>query len=122
MGDQQRLAITLGNRGDLAYRQGKCQEAVDLHREALEMKREMGDGLSVATTLGDLALAHIELDDDAKAEELLREALAIFSRAGQKDGVAEAAQAMGRISQKRGQLRQAARLFAGSEALRASWA
>lgn len=118
IGDEQRLAIMLSNRGDLAYRQGNSEEAVALHHEALAMKREMDDGLSIATSLGDLALAHIDLGDDTEAEPLLREALGVFMRAGQKDGVAEAVQAMGRIAQKRGELGLAVHLYAGSEALR----
>ena len=66
------------------------------------MKRAIGDRLSVATSLGDLGLAEIELGRLAEGEEALKEALGIFVKNGQKDGIAEAVQALGRVAQRRG--------------------
>ena len=114
----QRLAITLGNRGSLAYRLERYDEAVSIQEEALAMKRAMGDALAVAFSLGALGLAEIARGNDQRAEESMMESLVIFHEADEKDGVAEALEALARIAHKRGRVDRAIHLYAGAEALR----
>jgi tetratricopeptide (TPR) repeat protein len=109
----------LGNRGGLAFRQGKYEEAAVIHEEALARKRAIGDRLAIAHSAGDLALAEIELGHDELAGRLLKEALEIFSEAGQMFAVAEAVEALARIAQGRRDLYRAARLYSGAATLRA---
>ena len=78
----------------------------------------MGDRLSLAQSLGGLALPEIELGRCEQAEALLEEALDIFSEAGQRDFIAETLEAIATIAQRRGELFRAARLYSGAERLR----
>src|ERR1019366_6842790 len=119
LGLEQKLAVALGNCGNLEFRRGRYDEAVVIHEEVLAMKRAIGDSLAVGHTLGGLALAEIERGDDARAEELLSEALVIFDDIDKKDGIAQVLEALARIAQDRDQLERAARLYGGAAALQA---
>jgi len=117
-GNQQKLAITLANRAGLAFRQGAYDDAVALHEEALAMKRAIGDTMATAHSLGDLGWAEIERGNHARAQAALEEALLIFGEAGQRDGIAECFEGMGRIAQHRDDAHRAARMYGAAARLR----
>jgi tetratricopeptide (TPR) repeat protein len=73
-----RRALGLNAEGTNLRRQGAFEEAVDRHRAALEIFRDLGDRRTEAVTLNNMALALERAGDEDGAVERFEEALAIL--------------------------------------------
>lgn len=71
-------AAALTQLGHLDRRRGDPQGSAALHREALTLRRELGNAREVAISLCGLGFALGDLGDLAEAEALLTEALGLF--------------------------------------------
>lgn len=83
--DPKREAIRLNATGTQQRRSGCYHEAVDSHRQALEILRALGDRRGVALTQSNLALAVSRAGDDAWAVGLFEEAAATLRELGDEE-------------------------------------
>jgi len=87
--DPRREAIRLNATGTQQRRDGRYEDAVDCHRQALELLRELGDRRGVALTQSNLALALSHAGDDEWAVGLLEEAAATLRELGDEEREAQ---------------------------------
>lgn len=87
--DTQREAIRLNATGTEHRRSGRYDEAVECHRQALELLRALGDRRGVALTQSNLALALSHAGDDDWAVGLFEEAAATLSELGDEEHEAQ---------------------------------
>jgi len=87
--DPQREAIRLNATGTQHRRSGRYTEAVECHRHALELLRELGDQRGVALTQSNLALALSHAGDDDWSVGLLEEAAAMLRELGDEEHEAQ---------------------------------
>ncbi len=83
--DRMREALQLNAEGTRCRRRESYEEAVDLHQNALEILREVGDQRAVALTLNNLALAVSHTDGDRAAIGLFEEAVSILHELGDEE-------------------------------------
>jgi tetratricopeptide (TPR) repeat protein len=83
--DARREAIRLNATGTQERRDGRYDEAVDCHRQALEILRRLGDRRGVALTQSNLALALSHAGDDVWAVGLFEEAAATLRELGDEE-------------------------------------
>lgn len=86
--DPAREAVRLNATGTQQRRSGRYDEAVEYHRQALEILRALGDRRSVALTQSNLALALSHAGDDVWAVGLFEEAAATLHELGDEEGEA----------------------------------
>lgn len=80
------VADCLGNLGRLREEQGKPEEAVELHQQAIDIKKQVfGDHEQTAFSVMNKGLALMLTGQFAEAKEALEEALACCKRIGQED-------------------------------------
>jgi len=83
------VAVTLGNLGVVLRRQGKLEEALRVHRQALALRESMPDmhvtRPEIAKSLGHIAAVLIDLEQYVAAREHLERALALQIEAGIED-------------------------------------
>ncbi|MDD7384369.1 MAG: tetratricopeptide repeat protein [Actinomycetaceae bacterium] len=71
----------LNNRGLLRQDQGRFDEALELHHEALRRLRSVpGNEVAEATTLNNIASVHAKMKDYAQARQYMEEASEIYER------------------------------------------
>ena len=78
-------AIRLNAAGTQQRRGGRYHEAVDCHRQALEILRRLGDRRAIALTQSNLALALSHVGDDVWAVGLFEEAAATLRELGDEE-------------------------------------
>jgi hypothetical protein len=83
--DPKREAIRLNATGAQQRRSGRYNEAVEYHRQALEILRTLGDRRGVALTQSNLALALSHAGDDVWAVGLFEEAAATLGELGDEE-------------------------------------
>jgi tetratricopeptide (TPR) repeat protein len=86
--DPKREAIRLNALGTQHRRSGRYDEAVETHRQALEILLALGDRRDVALTQSNLALALSHAGDDGWAVGLFEEAAATLGELGDEEGEA----------------------------------
>jgi hypothetical protein len=87
--DPKHEAIRLNATGTQHRRSGRYDEAVECHRQALEILRALGDRRGVALTQSNLALAVSHAGDDAWAVGLFEEAAATLAELGDEEHEAQ---------------------------------
>jgi tetratricopeptide (TPR) repeat protein len=87
--EPQREALRLNTLGTQQRRDGRYDEAVDCHRRALEILRELGDRRAVALTQSNLALAVSHAGDGDWAIGLFEEAAATLRDLGDEEHEAQ---------------------------------
>jgi tetratricopeptide (TPR) repeat protein len=87
--EPQREALRLNAAGTQDRRNGRYVEAVESHRQALEILRELGDRRAVALTQSNLALALSHTGDDEWAIGLFEEAAATLRDLGDEEHEAQ---------------------------------
>jgi tetratricopeptide (TPR) repeat protein len=87
--DPLRQALRLNATGTQHRRSGRYDEAVECHREALEILRALGDRRRVALTQSNLALALSHAGDDDWAVGLFEEAAATLGELGDEEHEAQ---------------------------------
>jgi tetratricopeptide (TPR) repeat protein len=87
--DPKREAIRLNAIGTQLRRSGRYDEAVEDHRQALEILRALGDRRGVALTQSNLALALSHAGDDVWAVGLFEEAVATLRELGDEEREAQ---------------------------------
>jgi tetratricopeptide (TPR) repeat protein len=83
--DPHREAVRLNAAGTQQRRSGRYDEAVESHRQALEIMRALGDRRGVALTQSNLALALSHAGDDVWAVGLFEEAAATLHELGDEE-------------------------------------
>jgi tetratricopeptide (TPR) repeat protein len=83
--DPEREAVRLNATGTQQRRSGCYDEAVEYHRQALEILRALGDRRGVALTQSNLALALSHAGDDVWAVGLFEEAAATLHELGDEE-------------------------------------
>jgi tetratricopeptide (TPR) repeat protein len=83
--EPQREALRLNALGTQHRRGGRYSDAVECHRQALEILRELGDRRTVALTQSNLALALSHAGDDDWAVGLFEEAAATLGELGDEE-------------------------------------
>ncbi|MEM1205680.1 MAG: serine/threonine-protein kinase [Acidobacteriota bacterium] len=111
LGDDGETATTLRNLAAVAIDRGRHAEALELHREALELSRGLygPDHPKVAESLYNLGVLHFTSGSLDPAERLLRQALDIHVRARgpEHTRVVSALGSLGRVLHARGRLDEA---------------
>jgi tetratricopeptide (TPR) repeat protein len=108
------LAFLLDNMGLTLRKQGKFDEAVKFLREALAIKRELGDAESVAKTLNNLGAILRQQGDTEEAVALHREAIQTFEELGYQRGQAQTRANLGEIYVVQGEVDAARSEYAAS--------
>ena len=101
------LALVTGNLGDVAYRTGRLDLAVERLNDALQRFRAVGDPNGISWVLAELVDAEIDRDDTSAAQTHAREAMRIARRGGDLQSCLEACMALGRVQWERGRRRSA---------------
>lgn len=73
IGDQRRLAIVLGNLGEICRMEGECAQALRYAGEAVALFREVGDPAYAGWQLTSMGHYHLLLRDHAAAIQSMRE-------------------------------------------------
>ncbi len=110
-------ATVLSGAGALAGAQGDLERAEALHKEALTLRRELGDTPGIAGSLGNLGLMAMVRGDYARATALYMECLPLFREVSDKRGIAASLNNMGLVAHAQGDNARATALLAESVAL-----
>ncbi|OJF10723.1 AfsR/SARP family transcriptional regulator [Couchioplanes caeruleus] len=89
------------------YSRGRCQQAIEHYRAALECSRRAGWEAGQATALGNIGLALTTAGDLRSAIEALHPAADIDRRLGRRSGLATTLCALGQVSARLGHAQQA---------------
>jgi tetratricopeptide (TPR) repeat protein len=108
MGDRRAQADALISRGVVHGRMGRHVQAVDHHRRALALYREVGDRGGEARALGNLGTDYWNLSRYRQAADHHRQALSAFREIGNRVGEAQAMDNLGLVCWRLGDHRQAA--------------
>ncbi|MEU4620041.1 BTAD domain-containing putative transcriptional regulator [Actinoplanes sp. NPDC023801] len=93
------------------YSRGRCGQAAEQYRAALECSRRAGWEAGQATALSNLGLARATAGDLRSALDALHPAAAIDRRLGRRPGLATTLCALGQVSARLGRARQAVHHF-----------
>ncbi|HET7095055.1 MAG TPA: LuxR C-terminal-related transcriptional regulator, partial [Thermomicrobiales bacterium] len=104
-------ARLLHNLGRALVVQGRCQQAVENWREAIDLFQKAGDSWGVADALVSMGRAAFEQGDLDAADRLFAHSLALFREIGDPEGTALALLGVGRLAQARGAAAKAAARF-----------
>jgi len=104
--DPKREAIRLNAAGTQHRRSGNYDEAVEYHRQALEILRALGDRRGVALTQSNLALAVSYAGDDVWAVGLFEEAAATLRELGDAEHEARIMANLGATHRRHGRLQE----------------
>ena len=74
----QRVGSNMGALGNVYFRQGEYDQAMDAYKEYLEIAREIGDQLGEANALAGQSSVMIALEDFSDAEAILFEAIKVY--------------------------------------------
>lgn len=104
------LAVNLTYLGDLLTRKSDLRNALAAHRQALAIRRGLGEMLGVATSLRGLGRCHLLLSEYDQALEHYRESALLFQNEGAAPGYASAIFGMAQAETGAGRLESATRL------------
>lgn len=99
-GDPLPLAHTLRHLGDAYAESGRSAEAGRAFDEALAIYRRQGDAspLDLANALRSVALHREQMEEEAEAAALWREAMGLYEETGIEDGVEECRRRLARLA------------------------
>jgi tetratricopeptide (TPR) repeat protein len=106
-----RQALELNELGAQLRRRGAHEEAVEQHRVALEINRDLGDEQAEALTLNSLALALAQSGAAAEAVEHLEQARDVLRELGDEEHEGQVIANLGLVYRRQGQSEEAAILF-----------
>src|SRR5919107_2062652 len=115
--DSATRAKLLSEAGTFAFYRTDFDHAIELHGEALELYRQVGDDNGVAFALLCLGAQHMEKGDHERAAPFLEEALALSRRIGDKRNTAGTLHNLGEVERQRGNYERAKALGMESIAL-----
>jgi len=115
--DSATRAKLLSEAGTFAFYRTDFDHAIELHGEALELYRQVGDDNGVAFALLCLGAQHMEKGDHERAAPFLEEALALSRRIGDKRNIAGTLHNLGEVERQRGNYERAKALGMESIAL-----
>ena len=104
------LAIVLTYLGDLVSTQGKYEEAIRYHREALDIRQNIHDQLGEATSLRGLGVAMRSLGKLSEATKYLQKSAQLFLDCNAEPGHASTLLELARVSEDKGQLEMGLRI------------
>jgi non-specific serine/threonine protein kinase len=110
-------ARLLSEAGTFAWHRGDYDRATELHGEALELYRQVGDDSGVAFALLCLGAQHMEKGDPERAAPFLEEALALSHRIGDKRNIAATLHNLAEVERQRNNYERAKTLGMQSIAL-----
>ena len=103
--------------GTFAFHRADFDRAIELHREALELCRQVGDDSGIAFALVCLGAQHCEKGDYERAAPFLEEALAVSRRIGDKRNTVGTLHNLAEVERQRGNYERAKALGMESIAL-----
>ena len=95
-------AYVLNAAGVLAYLQGDYPAAREPHEESLSIRRELGDRIGIARSLGNLGIVTFQQGDYPAARALYEESLATHRELGDRFGIAASLGNLGNVAQEQG--------------------
>jgi tetratricopeptide (TPR) repeat protein len=98
IGDRNRTALVLTNIGEVHYRTGNPEQAIEVLRQAEELCDELGDKLGLAEVLRGLGKAYMRKGDLAKARDAIRRAVDLFAEVRSKVHLGIALRTLGEIT------------------------
>jgi predicted ATPase/DNA-binding CsgD family transcriptional regulator len=110
-------AFAINGTALLAHARGDLARAIELHEEAVRIRRLDHDTGMLAMSLANLGAVFLDGNDLARASELARESLQIRWTRGERRGLAESLVIMARVVAADGEQTLAARLLGASAAL-----
>jgi tetratricopeptide (TPR) repeat protein len=108
---RRRQAFQLNELGAQLRRRGDPEHAVERHRVALEIVRDLGDEQAEALTLNSLALALAQGGAEAEAVEHLEQARVVLHELGDQEHEGQVIANLGLVYRRQGESEQAALLF-----------
>jgi tetratricopeptide (TPR) repeat protein len=102
-----RRALRLNERGTELRRGGHPEEAVEQHRVALDIVRDLGDPQAEAATLNNLGLAYAQGGAPDAAVKYLEQALTVLQQVGDEEHEGQVIANLGLIHRQTGHSRQA---------------
>lgn len=118
VGDAHLTAHITGFRASLEFRRGNTAAALELNREALEVRRAIDNPFGIAETLDRMAAIHVRRGDMAEARDAARECLIIALTISSPPLIIDAFEAFCEIALREGSLDDAARYFTAAGYLR----
>ena len=106
----------LGHLGSISLAQGDYEEAMRYLEEGLALSNEIGNKLSVSTTLYNMALAAQGQGDHERAAELYTEGIKSSAEVDDKANIAYCLDGLAQVAAAQGEVERAARLFGAAEA------
>ncbi len=97
IGNQQGIASSLNNIGNVYYHQGNYSQALDYYQRSLKNYEIMEDTIGIARSLGNIGLIHIDQGNHLEALDYSQRSLNIREEIGDKYGVAVALLNIGKI-------------------------
>lgn len=91
-------AAALNGAGNIDYQLGDYERAENVHREALGIRRKLGDPKGIAASLNNLANLYYEKGDFAGTRAMHEEALAIRRELGDRVGIASSLNNLGNVA------------------------
>src|SRR5712692_5223918 len=110
-GDALNRAQTVRFLGDIRYKQGRLAEALELHGQALAIDRQSGNDRGCAVSLNQIAIDYEAQADLKKAEQLYRQAYALFVKVGHRANAVVLAANVGETLLSQGKLVEAENWF-----------
>jgi tetratricopeptide (TPR) repeat protein len=104
-------ALRLNGLGAQLRREGSHEQAVEQHRAALEIARELGDERAEALTLNRLAIALAQTDGVGAAVQHFEQALVVFRRLGDEEHEGRVMANLGFVHRRQGRDEHAEYLF-----------
>jgi tetratricopeptide (TPR) repeat protein len=105
--DSATRAKLLSEAGTFAWHRGDYDRATELHGEALELYRQVGDDSGVAFALICLGTQRLENSDYERATPLYEAALTISRRIGDRPNIAMAIRSLAEVARQRGEYERA---------------
>lgn len=105
--DQQGIANTLNNLGEVARHTGQYARAVSFYQDSLTIKRSLGDRRGVASSLNNLGVVYLAVGEFIRARQPLSESLEIARAIGQQLSASYALTNLALVSRAQGDLPQA---------------
>ncbi len=101
VGDKLRTAACLGNIGVIHKYLGNSDKDLEAQLEALEIRKELGHPEKIAISYSNIGAAYVSQKNKRAAMKYFEMANTIFSKTGNKSGIADNLDIMGRISSKK---------------------
>ena len=112
------LAFSQMQLGTVLVRDGEFAEAVKMHRESLEIVRDLGDDSMTVLLLDHLGADYLHMRDQESAREVLMESASLCRRADSPEGLAYCLEASAGVAYRDGNLELAARLLGAGLGIR----